>query len=198
MDEVPATMHQYISFDIGTRNMAYCIVTHDGTRSRITHWDNVDVKGRTIKDTTARMLALLDDIAYSQCDFALPTTVLVENQPSKVAQVIRTLQVYIVSYFDIVSMYHGRTDVVTRTISPHCKLQLTDVQPVAPTGGSRKAKQQCRRKKYQANKKAAVAAVQELLESGRVDADDSVKHIFTASKKKDDLADCLLQALSVL
>jgi hypothetical protein len=36
------------------------------------------------------------------------------------------------------------------------------------------------------------------LESGRVDADDSVKHIFTASKKKDDLADCLLQALSVL
>jgi hypothetical protein len=185
---------QYISFDVGTRNMAYCVACKTEDAMRITHWDNVDIKGTSAKHTTTALMALLDRIFFEEMMDDVPTVVLVESQPNRVAQIIRTLQVYIMAYFDIVAKYQGRP-ISTRTVSPRCKLELTKVETSRAPSLPRQA---ARRRQYRANKEAAVDAVRVIVERRTaVRMDDRLAQRFLDSKKRDDLADCLLQAMFV-
>jgi hypothetical protein len=190
---------QYVSFDIGIRNMAYCILVRNKQEPmRIAQWDNVDIKGKTARDTTNKLMTLLDHIMFDQVDVTQPIHVLVESQPSKVCQLIKTLQVYILAYFDIVAKYHCNVTVTTETVSPICKLTLTDQVPAAEvTAKGRKEKLKQRRQRYQNNKKAAVAAVQGLMSDKCLTCSDELCDRFTKSKKRDDFADCLLQGLFI-
>lgn len=180
---------QVVSFDIGTRNLAFCVVhVPCSAQPRVVAWEKHDIKGGSDKHTTDNLLRLLDHVANDVMADE-PTIVLVENQPSRACRIMKVVQLYVVAYFDVVAFYTGR-DVVTRCVSPKGKLRTADA-PARALRGTRNAR-------YRSNKATAVTAVAGLLDGDRVDVPDALKRAFRCCKKNDDYADCLLQALFFL
>ena len=176
--------HQIVSFDVGIRNLAYCIIIGED----MTAWDNVDIKGATNDATTTKLLELLDHIAFDVLDVSRPITVLVEDQPRRASNLMKHVQIHISAYFKILCHFQALVSVKLKQVNPKRKLTICP--------SSVKSKQ-TRRKQYKSNKQAAVTTVSEMLNGPcTITVSDELKSKFFNSKKKDDLADCLLQAIS--
>ena len=173
-----------VSFDVGLKNLAYCVLRVDPTaqlegdtfpmcwRSRVAIKDwkvvcAVDEKHPSMDEVCEGVYSRLDDIIET-C--GLPDRVLIENQPVLKNPLMKTVQVMIYSYWKMIERTSGHSiDVMLVNAS----LKTTGLLPARGT------------QSYRDRKKASVAAVEEWLPRD-------------AGSKKDDLADCLLQALQVL
>ena len=80
-----------ISFDVGIKNLAYCIIDCD----IITMWDKLDITADNIKDIGLSMYRQLNAIP------ALLTAdrILIENQPSFINPKMKTVSIMLFSYF---------------------------------------------------------------------------------------------------
>jgi len=157
-------------------------------------------------DIGRKMTVLLDHLLSNHLDL---THVLIENQISPIATRMKTLQGMLAQYFII-----RFPQVSIEFVSSHNKLTLT--HPNTPeimennigkepiqTGNEtekkgkkkkevkkeKEEKKENKENKYRQNKKQAVEKVSEWVKGG------PFEHFFQESKKKDDLADCLLQGL---
>lgn len=180
---------QILSFDVGVRNLAYCVIIDDAGK-QLKAWDNVDIKGSTKDATTDKLMNLLDHIAFDLLDVNRPIVILVENQPRRASNLMKHIQIHISAYFKILGYFHALVSVKLHDIHPNRKLTMCLSQSRLPKG--------TRQKQYKSNKQAAVHTVSQLLRGPCADVDisDELKHKFYSTKKKDDLADCLLQAMS--
>jgi hypothetical protein len=169
-----------LSFDVGIVNLAYCIV-ESAPVEKILHWEVISLENTTdhaklytnlIKALDSRE-HLLDNIH----------TVLIEKQPAfnpKMRIIAGCLQ----TYFYIRGVVDSETIKKIIFYSPKHKIKCeSDYSEFEVTGKS----------KYQRTKKLGILICRKKLD----DHPDWVS-FFETHKKKDDLADCYLQAASYL
>lgn len=181
-----------LSFDVGIKNLSFADVqlgcgssdSSDDTADRILAWGVADVRadarGDDVDALTDALLDLLRERFAS--DGQEYDYVLVENQPANKNPVMKTMQMLIYGFFKTARMLFGTVREV-RMVSATLKLaQLPKrVENGPPSYAERKA--------------MAVLACRAALER-RFSLDVPHADLFQKSRKKDDLADSLLQALA--
>ena len=167
-----------LSIDVGICNLAYCSITYD-EKIAIDAWGVLKIVEskktplRTIADSiVAHFDTLFQSTAYD--------IVLIENQPCMKAPTMKSVQMLIYAYF---VMQHPACEIHMVSATQKLRVLLNDYP------GSKQTKT------YTERKKRAILVTQRYLDTSKVSCDLDV---FASSKKKDDLADSFLQAISWL
>tara|TARA_Y100001963_G_scaffold159371_1_gene262780 strand:+ start:1380 stop:1907 length:528 start_codon:yes stop_codon:yes gene_type:complete len=158
-----------LSFDIGIKNLAYCMI--DSEDKTILDWNVLDCSGQ---NETLRVIQEIDKLEYlTEADI-----VLLEKQPSfnpKMRNISTALYVYF-----IIRIQHEQNKWCKVIFYP-AKYKLK----CCNTNIEHKSKN-----KYRQNKNLGIVHTRELI--------NSHEDFFEKHKKKDDLADCYLQAMSYI
>jgi hypothetical protein len=158
-----------LSFDVGIKNLAYCLLDYDG---HILDWNVIDC---TSTNPILKLIEELDSLPeLLEC-----TTVLIEKQPSFNPK-MRIIGGCLYTYFTLRVEYELSKKLKIIFYSAKHKLKNPHVAAIKAST------------KYQRNKKLAVEETKYLLN------DTKWLDYFMSNKKKDDLADCYLQGLSYL
>ena len=174
-----------LSFDIGLKNLAYCVCDLSNSNVIIKEWD-VECLSNTKKtipldELNKRIITFFD----SNPKFLEVDQVLIEQQPTK-NPLMKNISVMIHSYFIIRGIIDKEINKsnINRVLfySPKNKLKLYDGPEIVCTVKS----------KYSQRKKLGIAHTRYFISKYNL---SNYSQIFEKSKKKDDLADCFLQAL---
>lgn len=191
-----------ISFDIGIKNLACCILRTGQAYDHVTNtpvteilrWDIIQLQSHdekrrpSIEELSLRLYAHLDEmLAGLQTKFQVENIdhVLVENQPSRLNGTMKSIQMAIYNYFMLRRHWEGNVASV-HMINASLKLQ-----------GHGEYADQLRRnapvysKPYQVNKWLAIQLCKHYIAH-----DAALVHHFDCHRKGDDLADSCLQAVS--
>jgi len=193
----------YISFDIGIKNLALCILKKTDTEINILDWRIIsladkkkDIKG--IDDISERIYMELDNIigflkenGINNIDY-----VLIENQPSNLNGIMKTIQYIIYCYFSLLKYWDKIIDNVvlvnaslktkTHDFKPDIQIKMDETQKTKNVKGFR-------RDKYKMNKQTSIEICKNYIKD-----DSHLCDIFDNNKKKDDLSDACLQAISYI
>lgn len=196
-DENISYTHQVISFDVGLRHFAYCVIDVEPSLHKrvIRHMEVVDLgckKGNPQKVIDC-VIDVLDDITYNQLDLNKKTVVLIECQMTAIMKCVQTV---INAYYKITSRYSSM-DASTHYMSAKHKLNLMQrykdypraAESLVPSSTPKNAKVT----KYKQNKLDSVHFALWILEHKENDMDMHAK--VTSARKKDDLTDAYLMAL---
>ena len=196
-----------LSFDVGVKNLAYCLFEYHNLKDfQIHEWNILDL----VCDTEVARKGGIS--LNNQCDVLLrrlkdlfETThidyVLIENQPVLKNPTMKTIQIIIYTYFRMLKVNEEKSIIdvilvnannkvkfVTTVLSKKPEMNIV-VSPVPSEPSSSTTKGRLR---YKHNKEVAVNGTRGLLEY--LNHHDSLAY-FCSCKKKDDLADTLLQGL---
>jgi hypothetical protein len=190
----------YISFDIGVKNLALCILHQDSNKVGIIDWQVICLaeKKKQLKgvNNIAEVLFYeLDNIIgrLEGIDIKYIDKVIIENQPSNLNGIMKTIQYLIFSYFDLLRHWDKIVGEVI-LINPTHKLQnhcYTSEAPVSTVSTSDKRK--ARSNKYKQNKLDSIEICSQYIKN-----DATLQSLFSSHKKKDDLADTCLQTISYI
>lgn len=183
-----------LSFDIGIKNLAYCLLdsqTHD-----ILDWYVIDCSVNKNNDVIIKLIDELEKMPQLlECD-----TILIEKQPSFNPQ-MRIISTAVYVYFAMRINYEQQRKIKIQYYSAKNKLKLCqNTLSIQSKYNTQLKGQKAKRNAYTCNKKAAIEQTQIFI-TNKIDTQNyynSYLKYFTSSKKKDDLADCYLQALSYL
>jgi hypothetical protein len=172
-----------LSIDVGYRNLAYCVLD-DGV---VRDWKNIDVITENVDGKNATkgrvdpvLLGLIVASLVKREEILLDVdVVLVEKQPPR-AKLNRTVESAILAYF-----------LTMKEINIFCRIgSVQSCDARSKFAESQKRHQLKGKKKYQARKNEGIVLCETYLEStGQVSA------VFEKAKKRDDFADCLMQAV---
>ena len=113
---------EVISFDVGIKNLAYCILRRENRQDTIKHLEKIDLKCK--KNETQKiadcLIEVLDDILYNKLDLNLSIVVLIESQ---MISSMKAIQTVINTFFKVVAKYQS-LDIKTRYMSAKLKLSL--------------------------------------------------------------------------
>ena len=187
-----------LSFDVGIRNLAYCQV--DTETKDILDWFILDCSVPKNGNVIVRLIEELENTS----NLLESDIILIEKQPS-FNPTMRIISTAIFVYFTLRLNYEQNKKTKILYYSAKNKLKLcndtTSLQNKVEdkSDGTLRGKKG-KRKSYYYNKKAAVEQTKMLLENKvkELQCYDKFLTYFKNSKKKDDLADCYLQALSYL
>ena len=191
-----------LSFDIGIKNLSYCVMYKDETYDsinknniKIVDWgiiqlieDGVKCKGVPLDKITTTLYNKLHNIFI---DYDI-SKVLLENQPVLKNPVMKSIQMIIYGYFAYEKNIMGREIEYIKLINASNKLKLgKNLKEINNSEDILKIKS-----KYTRNKKLAIIYTNHFLKE-RLIVEDYEKYndIFNNHKKKDDLADAFLQGL---
>lgn len=160
------------SIDVGTKNCAYVVIDRD--TKRIVRWRLISIAWQNMDDLSVRLKEAWDAEDIPPC-----ARMLVERQPGRNKTMVR-VEAYLCMYFLCrgfpVTLYHA-------------------VEKLKNTGAENRGRSA---KQYRARKHASVTLAQEFLkEEGRAHDERALRN-FHGAKKKDDMADALMQALSFI
>ena len=161
-----------LSIDCGLKNLAYCIL--ETNPCKLVHWEVFDVCPKTFEDLPCALVEALDarkDI-WSKAD-----TVLIERQPTRNRK-MSVVQHVLHSYFLIRGKIDLKTVKTIRVVSAFHKLGSEGGKVTGKTN-------------YRNRKKMSVEIAKEFLQT----QDEPMRTYFESCSKKDDLADCLNQAI---
>ena len=195
-------MPLFVSFDIGIKNLACCVLRTgcvydavDNTAlTEVLYWDviklqsNEEKKRPSIEELSLRLYSHLDELMSNlQTKFQVDQVdhVLIENQPSRLNGPMKTIQMAIYNYFMLRRHWEGNISSV-HIIHASLKLQghgeyAENLRKNAPVYS----------KPYQVNKWLAVQLCKYYIAH-----DTHLQHHFNCHRKGDDLADSCLQAVS--
>ena len=188
-----------LSFDVGIKNLAYCQVdsiTHD-----ILDWNVIDCSVPKNQDVIVRLIEELEN----NSNLLESEIILIEKQPS-FNPLMRIISTAIYVYFTLRLKYEQNKKIKIMYYSAKNKLKICEKTESLQNkhngminGTIRGIKG--KRKSYYYNKKAAIEQTKIFLEN-KIDENqlfyNNFLKFFNSSKKKDDLADCYLQALAYL
>ena len=160
-----------VSFDIGTKNLAYVIVD---SSLKIKVWAVVDISSKSTLQTINQLKALFDN---EEINSETIKTVVLEKQPSRNPK-MRVVENTIDVFFTMLG--------VTKVIHYSAKHKLGSIGKTI-----KGQKNYTMRKKY-----GMFMCVSFLKKTAETNLDSLV--YYESHKKKDDLADCLLQCISFL
>lgn len=184
-----------LSFDIGIKNLAYCILNYnaeDNSDITIIKWNiiplldkNEKCKGFSLDELTKRMYEQLNKEFYSY-DIDI---VLLENQPVLKNPVMKSVQMILFSYFQYQKIMLNREIKLIKFINAGNKLKVgrnfNEINYNAEINAIKS--------KYTRNKKFAILYTNKILIDRLKDSKNN--EYFNKHKKKDDLADAFLQAI---
>lgn len=185
----------YISFDIGVKNLALCILKQIDNTVTIIDWNIItladnkkQIKG--INKISEVLYYELDNIIgkLHDIDIKYIDKVIIENQPSNLNGIMKTIQHLIYAYFDLLRHWDKVVGEVI-LINPSLKLQNHTYIPHTPASSSSTD----RREKYKLNKQHSIEICKQYIAD-----DQDLNKIFMTHKKKDDLADTCLQTISYM
>ena len=128
----------YISFDIGIKNLALCILEYNNNEISIIDWRVItlfdkkkDVNGiNSLSEILFleldNIIGLLKELNHDYIDY-----VLIENQPSNLNGIMKTVQLLIFSYFSLLNHWDKIVDNVL-LINASLKLQNHNYNPDIP------------------------------------------------------------------
>ena len=190
----------YISFDIGIKNLALCILEYNNNEISIIDWRVItlfdkkkDVNGiNSLSDILFleldNIIGLLKELNHDYIDY-----VLIENQPSNLNGIMKTVQLLIFSYFSLLNHWDKIVDNVL-LINASLKLQNHNYNPDIPIKiDTTKTKKQQKNDKYRINKYLGIEITKYYIKNNTF-----LNEYFIKYKKKDDLADTLLQTVSYI
>lgn len=183
---------QYIGFDIGIRNLAYCIVS-DEARVQCVEKVDLNCKKTEHQKLIDATIEVLDGILHSHdaaLDVAKPITVLIESQMTSVMKCIQTA---INTYFKVNAKYMG-INMQTKYVSPKLKLNMLNRYATEYARPSHPATTSA----YKQNKLDAVHFAMWLLEFNAKYRDIEILNQLKACKKPDDECDCLLMTFAYI
>lgn len=189
-----------LSFDIGIKNLAYCLMYKDDNidstnNIKIIDWgiiqlieDGVKCKGVSLDTITDVLYTKLQDI-FIDSDI---TEVLLENQPVLKNPVMKSIQMILYSFFQYEKVIMGREINLIKLINASNKLKLgKNLKEINNSEDILKINA-----KYTRNKKLAILYTNHFLKERLIENDyDKYNEIFNQHKKKDDLSDAFLQGL---
>ncbi len=188
-----------LSFDIGIKNLAYCILYKDLTINNeknliIYKWgiinileDNEKCKDISLDEIGTRMYKRLQDEFLEENI----TEVLLENQPVLKNPVMKSIQILIMGFFKYESVILGREIKLIKLINASNKLKLgKKLIQFNESEDILKIKS-----KYNRNKKLAILYTNYFLEKELYSDYNKYNTLFNEHKKKDDLSDAFLQGL---
>jgi len=156
-----------LSFDIGIKNLAYCMI--DTETNDILDWNILDCSGT---NETLTVIKTLDEINYIlEADI-----ILLEKQPSFNPK-MRNISTALYVYFTLRIQHEKNALCKIMFYQPKYKLMCSNTKIEHKT-----------KNKYLQNKKLGIEHTRELIKTHQ--------DFFEKHKKKDDLADCYLQAIS--
>lgn len=192
----------YVSFDIGVKNLALCVLKHTDHAVTILDWRVICLAEKKSHLKGANAVA---DVLYCELDEIVAKweqidKVIIENQPSNLNGIMKTIQYLIFAYFDLLRHWDGIVGEVI-LISPVHKLQnhnyvVGSVGPIGPVGPAKDTTQTnraARKTKYNQNKAHSIEICRHYIRN-----DEALQAFFASHKKKDDLADTCLQAISYI
>ena len=169
-----------LSFDVGILNLAYCIFNTETLK--IEYWEIIKLEN--LKDHGKLHVNLITELDKRNHLIDGTDTVLIEKQPSfnpKMRIIASCLQ----TYFFIRGVIDSENKIgIIKFFSPKHKLKCYNGTEIAVTGKT----------KYLQTKQMSIIICKEKLEE--YSEPDEIKNMFELSKKKDDLADCYLQAIT--
>lgn len=189
-----------LSFDIGIKNLAYCLMYKDNAidnnnNIKVIDWgiiqlieDGVKCKEVSLDTITNVLYNKLQEIFL---DYDI-TEVLLENQPVLKNPVMKSIQIILYSFFQYEKVLMGRDINLIKFINASNKLKLgKNLSEINNSEDIVKIKS-----KYTKNKKLAIIYTNHFLQE-RLIVEDYIKYneIFNKHKKKDDLSDAFLQGL---
>jgi len=189
-------MSRYLSFDIGIKNLAYCLLEVDDSieyRSiKILEWGVMDLaRGQKVKELNlmtihSRMIESLNDCDFLNSNADIDTAIL-ENQPCLMNPTMKSVQILLFA-----SLWMRKEDGVIdigqmAMFSARNKLEAYDGPEIDMSHI---------KTKYTRTKKLSIAYTKYMLEQS--DQSPEMKELFENSKKKDDLADAYLQGLTYI
>lgn len=185
----------YISFDIGIKNLALCILRNIDNNITIVDWNVICLseKKKSLKgaNNIAKVLyEELDNIVgkLNTIDIKFFDKVIIENQPSNINGVMKTIQYLIFSYFDLLRHWDNMVGEVI-LINPVHKLQ-NHTYIIENRVSKTKL---TRNEKYRMNKSDGIEICKNYIKD-----DEVLVSFFGSHKKKDDLADTCIQTLSYI
>ena len=174
-------MRTIVSFDVGIRNLAYCVLEVDAEHSRVSidKWSVVELceKNQSKKLSLVEICNRLID-ALDLCAFDGDMEIVIENQPVLKNPKMKSIQTMLFTYFVLLGCEH------ITLFSARNKLKAYDGPPVTDITV---------KSSYTRRKKLSIRYC-----SYYVQSNDKYSAHFSASKKKDDLADCFMQGISFL
>lgn len=185
----------YISFDIGVKNLALCVLKEESDQVTIIDWGIITLaeSKKQIKGANAvaevlfyeldNIIGKLNTIGISHVD-----KVMIENQPSNLNGIMKTIQYLIFSYFDLLRHWDK---IVTEVIliNPSLKLQHHSYEQLSKQNQEKLA----RKDKYKQNKADAIEICRYYIRD-----DEALTKFFNSHKKKDDLSDTCLQTVAYI
>ena len=192
-----------LSFDIGIKNLSYCIMYKSNLNRnindiKIIDWGIIQLIDDDIKCKTVP-LGTITEILYNKLhdkfiDYDIDT-ILLENQPVLKNPLMKSIQMIIYGYFNYEKHIMGRNIESIKLINASNKLKLgkklkdfnnsVDVQEINKINS-----------KYTKNKKLAIIYTNHFLKQRLIEEDyEKYITIFNDHKKKDDLSDAFLQGL---
>ena len=162
-----------LSFDCGLTNLSYCYF--DKETRLIKEWEVFPVGQKNFDDIPKAIIRCLDERSENWTDVDV---VMIERQPQRNRKMV-LIQFLLQTYFLIRSMDKGRD---TRV------LVVSSLHKLGQNSGRFSGKSQ-----YSQRKKTSVEMTNVFLQQHP--QEEHIHQCFKESKKKDDLADCLNQAL---
>lgn len=189
----------YISFDIGVKNLAVCILKYDKSIS-IIDWSVItlaDTKKelKSVDELSERIFMALDEIVGKLKSKSIAIDmVLIENQPSNLNGIMKTVQYIIYTYFSLLKYWENAVNNVVFINASH-KLKNHSYTPLEQNDviTHKKNTKGFTREKYKWNKATSIHIC-----SQYINEDTTLKTYFINHKKKDDLSDSFLQAVSYI
>lgn len=196
----------YISFDIGVKNLALCIIKRNDLQDtqntlEIIDWRIIaladskkEIKG--IDDIAERIYMNMDNIIGDLKNKNINTIdyVLIENQPSNLNGIMKTIQHIIYGYFSLIKFWDKDINhvlLINASLKTKHHNYIINIENTKPE--ENKNKKGFRRDKYKNNKMMSIELCKEY-----INEDEYLKKLFNENKKKDDLSDACLQAVSYI
>ena len=177
-------MRLVLSFDIGIKNMALCLMDTD--TKNILKWNLIDIssdKKNDLNDMSKNLINAMDELVLNELDSQNIFAVLIENQPVMKAPTMKSIQMILYTYFQVLAIHESRD------------ITITLVSAMKKNSFMKSKGYDVKSKNYKSNKDNSMKYVEEYLNSNN---DTHNLEILRSFKKKDDMCDALIQILCIL